>query len=130
MYAWLKVALSFAAGAAAMCFLDQMVLRRRAGGLFIRQERLREQVRAQIGALVTHPDAIRVDIDGGLVRVSGHVLAKEADGLLSKLTQVPGVYRVHNALSQVHDASRFQELASGTQGEAVPVAPVPQTSAS
>ena len=120
MNAWLRVTLSLAAGATAMWLLDQMVLQRRAGGLFVSEARLREQVLAQIEALVTHPDAIRVDIDGGLVRVSGHVLASEADGLLSQLTRLPGVHKVHNALSQVHDASRFQEFASGTAREVAP----------
>jgi hypothetical protein len=106
----LNLVLSFAAGATAMYWLDDAVRRRRAGGLLGSQVRLRAQVQAQIDRTVTHPDAIRVQIDGGLVRVSGQVLADEADRLLSRIIHLPGVHKVHNALSPVSDPARFEEL--------------------
>ena len=63
--------------------------------------------------LVSHADAVEVTVDGGLVRVSGYVLATELDGLLSRLTRLPGVHKVHNALSVVTDPGRFDELSQG-----------------
>jgi hypothetical protein len=70
-------------------------------------EHLRERIRLRIAELVSHPDAIQVQVEGGLVRVSGRVLADELDGLLSQLTQVPRVYRVYNALAPVPHAGAF-----------------------
>ena len=73
---------------------------------------------ACIGRLVSHPDAIQVSVDGGVVRVSGHVLASEQDRLLSQLTHLPGAHKVHNALSAVQDPDRFEEQrAAQLQGE-------------
>ncbi|HWI83061.1 BON domain-containing protein [Ramlibacter sp.] len=118
MHPMLNILTSFAAGAAAMYWLDSAVSRRHAGGLFVSESRLGDQVQAQIGKLVSHPDAIKVSVDGGLVRVSGLVLASELDRLLSQLTHLPGVHKVHNALSPVQDAARFEEMRAGQlQGE-------------
>ena len=59
-----------------------------------------------------------------LLRVSGLVLASEMDRLLSQLTQLPGVHRVHNALSPVHDASRFEEMRQAEEASAQPAGAV------
>lgn len=118
MHPILNVAASFAAGAAAMYWFDSAVSRRHAGGMAPSQSRLREQVQACIGRLVSHPDAIQVSVDGGVVRVAGHVLASEQDRLLSQLTHLPGVHKVHNALTAVQDPDRFEEQrAARLQGE-------------
>lgn len=118
MHPIINVAVSFVAGAAAMYWFDSAVCRRRASGIFDSESRLREQVQACIGQLVSHPNAIQVSVEGGVVRVSGHVLASEQDRLLSQLTHLPGVHKVHNALSAVHDPSRFDELRGAhLQGE-------------
>lgn len=107
---WLILAAAFTGGAAAVLAADGAVRRFRSRDEAAPQERLRERVRDEIAILVTHPDAITVTIDGGWVRVSGHVLATELDGLLSRLTQVQGVHKVHNALSAVTDPARMDEL--------------------
>ena len=120
----LNIIASFAAGAAAMYWLDSAVARRHAGGMFVSESRLGEQVQARIGKLVSHPDAIKVHVEGGLVRVSGLVLASEMDRLLGQLTQLPGVYRVHNALSPVHDASRFEERRQAQEAATQPAGAV------
>lgn len=118
MHPFLNVATSFFAGAAAMYWFDAAVSRRHAGGIFASESRLGEQVQARIGKLVSHPDAVQVSVDGGVVRVCGHVLASEMDRLLSQLTRLPGVHKVHNALSPVDDADRFDEQrAARLQGE-------------
>jgi osmotically-inducible protein OsmY len=70
---------------------------------------LRERVRARMGHLVSHPRAIEVSVEEGVVRLSGQVLAKELDGLLSQLTHMPGVRKVHNALAALNDPSGFSE---------------------
>jgi osmotically-inducible protein OsmY len=71
---------------------------------------LRERVRSRLGHWVSHPRAIEVDVEDGVVRVSGQVLAKELDGLLSRLTGIPGVRKVHNALVTLTDPSGFGEV--------------------
>lgn len=118
MHPILNVVSSFAAGAAAMYWLDSAVARRTAGGPCVSESRLREQAQARIGKLVSHPDAIRVSVERGVVRVEGHVLASEQDRLLSQLTHLPGVHKVHNALSAVQDPNRFdQERTAQLHGE-------------
>lgn len=120
----LKLISSFAAGAAAMYWLDSAVARRHAGGAFVSESRLGEQVQARIGKLVSHPDAIKVNVDGGLVRVSGLVLASELDRLLTQLTRLPGVHKVHNALSPVDDPERFDERRAAEEAQVQPAGAV------
>jgi hypothetical protein len=43
------------------------------------------------------------------------VLAKELDGLLSQLTDMQGVRKVHNALSTLNDPSGFGETPRGQE---------------
>jgi hypothetical protein len=71
---------------------------------------LRERVRSRLGDWVSHPGAIRVDVENGVVRVSGQVLVKELDGLLFQITGVAGVHKVHNALDALTDPSGFGEV--------------------
>jgi osmotically-inducible protein OsmY len=71
---------------------------------------LRERVRARMGHLVSHPRAIDVTVEGGIVRLSGQVLAKELDGLLSQISEMKGVRKVHNALASLTDPSGFGEV--------------------
>ena len=70
-------------------------------------EQLRERVRSRMGHLVSHPRAIDVSVDDGVVRLSGQILAKELDGLLSQVTEIAGVRKVHNALATLNDPSEF-----------------------
>jgi hypothetical protein len=65
---------------------------------------LRERVRSRVGRLVSFPGAIHVQVEQRVVRLSGDVLAKEQDGLLSQVRDMPGVLRVINALS-AHDSA-------------------------
>jgi len=78
---------------------------------------LRERVRSRLGDWVSHPGAIRVDVENGVVRVSGQVLVKELDGLLSRITGVDGVRKVHNALEALSDPSGFGEVSKGRSPE-------------
>lgn len=118
----LGAAAAFAAGALAMYGLYSALGRRAADrpkvlGRFDRDTafependaQLRERVRERLGHWVSHPRAMEVDVNEGVVRVSGQVLAQELDGLLSQLTGMPGVRKVHNALSVLDDPSGFGE---------------------
>ena len=61
-----------------------------------------ERVRSKIGRVVSHPHAVRVAAEQGLVVLSGPVLADEVDDLLSCVSSVRGVVRVENQL-EVHE---------------------------
>lgn len=104
----LKVAVAFAAGASATFWLGDLIGRPRSPSP-VDEARLRERVRARLADLVSRPDAIEVGVDGGIVRVSGRVLATELDELLLQLTDMPGVYKVHNALTAIDDPARFDQ---------------------
>lgn len=119
----LNAAAAFAAGALAMYCLYAALGRRPADRSTgpVRFDRdpsfqpesdaqLRDQVRSRLGHWVSHPRAMEVDVNEGVVRVSGQVLAQELDGLLSQLTGMPGVRKVHNALSVLDDPSGFGEV--------------------
>lgn len=73
---------------------------------------LRDRVRSRLGRLVSHPGAIDVEVDGGVVRLTGDVLAKELDGLLTQVRDMAGVLRVFNAMT-AHDSP---EGIAGLQG--------------
>jgi hypothetical protein len=110
MKPWLNLAAAFAGGAAAVVCLDRATTRRHGRALLAEASRLRQRVQDEVATMVSYPDTIEATVDGGLVRVSGYVLAAEMDGLLSQLTRVPGVHKVHNALSVVADPQRLDEL--------------------
>ena len=61
-----------------------------------------ERIRARLGHVVSHPRAIGVDVAGGSVCLSGHVLADEYDAVLSAVWAVPGVADIEDGLT-VHD---------------------------
>jgi osmotically-inducible protein OsmY len=63
---------------------------------------LRDDIQRRLGRMVSHPRAIRVDVENGVVRLSGRVLAKERDGLLEQVQQIAGVQKLVNAMSS-HD---------------------------
>jgi len=81
---------------------------------------LREHVQSRMGHLVSHPRAIDVSVEDGIVRLSGQVLAKELDGLLSQISGMPGVRKVHNALAALDDPSGFGEVPRQEKAQATP----------
>lgn len=60
---------------------------------------LRDTIRERLGRLVSHPGAIAVSVEHGVVRLSGDVLAKERDGLLLQVQALPGVQKLVNAMT-------------------------------
>jgi len=64
----------------------------------VSDERLEERVRAKLGRAVSHPHAIEVKVERGHVTLSGPVLDREMNPLLSSVAKVPGVCSVENQL--------------------------------
>jgi osmotically-inducible protein OsmY len=62
---------------------------------------LRHRLQARLGCMVSHPGAIHVSVQDGVVRLSGRVLAKELEGLLAQLRQVPGVLQLENTMASL-----------------------------
>lgn len=60
----------------------------------IDDRRLEERVRARIGRAVSVPGSIEVRAEGGVVELSGSVLAAECDRLLRAVADVDGVREV------------------------------------
>ena len=105
----LNVAAAFTIGAIATYLLGGAMMRRRVAPPRT-DAQLREQVRSRLPDLVSYPDAIEVGVEAGIVRVSGRVLSRELGGLLMRLTDIPGVYKVHNALATLDDPTTLEEV--------------------
>ncbi|MDB5750660.1 MAG: hypothetical protein JWP65_1081 [Ramlibacter sp.] len=60
---------------------------------------LRSAISERLDGLVSHPGAIQVQVQDGVVRLSGDVLANERDGLLLQLREMPGVQKLVNAMT-------------------------------
>lgn len=70
---------------------------------------LRDRIQDRLGRLVSFPGALDVSVNNGVVRLAGRVLAKEREGLLDQVREMPGVQKLVNALT-AHDNP--QEVAS------------------
>lgn len=64
---------------------------------------LRSAITERLGRLVSHPQAIHVSVADGVVRLSGDVMAKEREGLLMQVREMPGVHKLVNAMT-AHEA--------------------------
>lgn len=107
-----NVAAAFALGAATAYLLGGAIMRRRVAP--VRSDaQLCEWVRSRLPKLVSYPGAVEVGVESGILRVSGRVLSRELDGLLMRLTEIPGVYKVHNALATLDDPTSLDEIQSG-----------------
>ena len=80
---------------------------------------LSERVRSRIGRIVSHPGSIEVSARDGIVRLSGPVLAREEDDLVSCVSSVRGVRSVDSRL-EVHKQAGD---VPGLQGGADALAP-------
>lgn len=106
----IKMVAAFAAGVVAVFLLERSLAHAQrvtaVGRAAISPDadtRLREEVRSRLGGWVSHPRSIEVEVEDGVVRVSGQVLPAELEGLLMQLTALPGVHKVRNALSTLRD---------------------------
>ena len=94
-----NVAAAFAAGAVAMYCVDAAMSRRRLETERPSDAQLRERIKARLPALVSQPDAIEIEVESGVVRVSGRVPVDERSVLLMQLSDMPGVRMVRNSVS-------------------------------
>jgi hypothetical protein len=65
----------------------------------VSDEALAQSVRSRVNALVSRPEAIVIEVQGGVVRVSGPLPPNERDALLHSIIDLPGVVRVRSALA-------------------------------
>ncbi|HET9642515.1 MAG TPA: BON domain-containing protein [Burkholderiaceae bacterium] len=99
-------------------------LKHRARGLFaeaagalrrhaVDDQVLAERVRAQLGRLVSHPHALRVQTDSGKVTLSGPVLKGEQRRLVRGVRRVRGVQEVRDELTPYRSATHVPALQGG-----------------
>lgn len=75
---------------------------------------LRDRIQGALDRMVSHPRALHVAVEEGVVRLSGRLLASERDGVAAQVQRMPGVRKLVNATT-AHDDP--QEIA----GRRVPV---------
>ena len=81
---------------------------------------LRASIQGRLGRLVSHPRALDVRVDKGVVRLSGDVLARERDGLLQQVQQMPGVLKLVNAMTAHETPDGITQRDGREEGEAPP----------
>jgi osmotically-inducible protein OsmY len=91
------VAAAFALGAASVWLVYTALQHRRIPETFS-DDTVEKRVRDRVAQVASDPQAIQVDVEGGVVRLSGDVASGERDAILSSVLDVPGVFRVRNAL--------------------------------
>lgn len=105
-----SVAAAFVAGAAAMVWVDTAMSRRRSSPEQPSDAQLRERIKARLPDLVSDPNAIEVEVDSGVVRVSGRLAADERSSLLMQLTDMPGVRMVRNSVAAFDETGEPSNL--------------------
>ncbi|HWQ32087.1 MAG TPA: SRPBCC family protein [Blastocatellia bacterium] len=76
-------------------------------------EVIEARVRSKLGRVVSHPGAIEVRARDGRVTLTGSVLAREVDDLVSCISSVRGVGEVDNQLQVHSQAGEVPELQGG-----------------
>ncbi len=71
---------------------------------------LHEQVRARMGHIISYARAITVKVNDGRVTLTGPVLTKDQDRLLSGILDLPGVHAVVNKLTPHEKPGDVPEL--------------------
>lgn len=66
--------------------------------------KLEGRVRSKLGRHLSHPSALQVQCQDGLVILSGPVLASELDKVLAKVQKIKGVHEVESRL-EVHESA-------------------------
>jgi hypothetical protein len=69
-----------------------------------------ERVRAELGRIASHPRAILVASNGGIVTLTGDALADEVPMIVSRVSGVRGVQDVRNAIRPHASADRLPAL--------------------
>jgi uncharacterized membrane protein len=74
---------------------------------------LAERVKTRIGRAVSHPHALQVHNDEGVIKLEGPVLANEVEALLRAVRSVPGVREVRDRLEVHEEAGNISSLQGG-----------------
>jgi hypothetical protein len=78
---------------------------------------LRDRIRAALDRMVSHPRALHVRVEEGVVHLSGRLLASEREGVLAQVRQLAGVHKLADATTAHTDPG---EIARGTPPVSVP----------
>jgi uncharacterized membrane protein len=70
------------------------------------------RVRSKLGRVVSHPKAIRVMAEQGIVRLEGPVLTEEEQGIIGTVSKIQGVKGLENRL-EVHEDKDIPSLQGG-----------------
>lgn len=73
---------------------------------------LHDRIRARLGHVVSHPKAVKVQVEQGAVILTGQVLGDELDGLLAEIGRMPGVNSVRHQLD-VHESPQDMPVLQG-----------------
>ena len=73
------------------------------------------RVRSELGRVVSHPSAIQVTAEQGRVTLSGPILAREVDDLLSTVRKARGVTDLVNQLEVHEQADNVPALQGGSE---------------
>lgn len=76
---------------------------------------VRARVRSAMGRVVSHPHAITVDVDQGVVTLQGPILASETKPLISTTLKIKGVQRVINRLEPHESRQGVPALQGGVR---------------
>jgi uncharacterized membrane protein len=74
---------------------------------------LEQRVRAELGHVCSHPGAVEVSCQGGIVTVVGPVLGAEHRTVVRRLSRVRGVQQVEDRLEEHQPAERLPALQGG-----------------
>jgi len=97
----LATAVAAALGACAVFVLDASIRRLAAHRESAASGGLQQRVRARLDTLASHPQAIDVAEDDGIVRLRGEVPREEVERLLLGVRDVAGVRMVYNSLTPI-----------------------------
>lgn len=62
---------------------------------------LRDRIQAALDRMVSHPRALHVAVEHGVVRLSGSLLAQEREGVLAQVQRLPGVLKLVDATQEL-----------------------------
>lgn len=78
-------------------------------------QQLHDRIRARLGRVISHPKSVHVEVNQGRVCLTGHILTREVDKLLSEVRHNVGVKAVDSQLV-CHDSPQgISELQGRTE---------------
>lgn len=84
-------------------------------GQRVKDDVLEQRVAAKVGRYVSHPRAIAIASDDGVITLSGVVLKSEVPRLLSAVRGIPGVHSIRNLLDEYDKPGNVPELQGGKE---------------